>query len=73
MRILFRPYLSLFLLVSKNEMVDARELGILVRDINGYMVEREDRLSDHIYEVDFEANELRTVKESLPRYRGMER
>ena len=61
------------LLVSKNEMVDARELGILVREVNGHMVDREDRLSDHIYEMDFEKNELRTVKESLPRYREMER
>lgn len=61
------------LLVSKNEMVDARGLGILVREVNGHMVDREDRLSDHIYEMDFEKNELRTVKESLPRYREMER
>lgn len=61
------------ILVPKGEQVDARGLGILVRDINGYMVEREDRLSDHIYEMDFEKNELRTVKESLPRYREMER
>ena len=61
------------ILVPKGEQVDARELGIMLREINGYMVDKEDRLSDHIYEMDFEKNELRTVKESLPRYRGMER
>jgi len=61
------------ILVPKDEQVDARELGIMLREINGYMVDKEDRLSDHIYEMDFEKNELRTVKESLPRYRGMER
>lgn len=61
------------ILVPKGEYVDARELGILVREVNGHMVDREDRLSDHIYEMDFEKNELRTVKESLPRYREMER
>ena len=61
------------ILVPKGEQVDARELGIMLREINGYMVDKEDRLSDHIYEMDFEKNELRTVKESLPRYREMER
>ena len=61
------------ILVPKGEQVDARELGIMLREINGYMVDKEDRLSDHIYEMDFEKNELQTVKESLPRYRGMER
>lgn len=61
------------ILVPKGEQVDARELGIMLREINGYMVDKEDRLSDHIYEMDFEKNELRTVKESLPRCRGMER
>ena len=61
------------ILVPKGEQVDARELGIMLREINGYMVDKEDRLSDHIYEMDFEKNELKTVKESLPRYRGMER
>lgn len=61
------------ILVPKDEQVDARELGIMLREINGFMVDKEDRLSDHIYEMDFEKNELRTVKESLPRYREMER
>ncbi len=61
------------ILVPKGEQVDARELGIMLREINGFMVDKEDRLSDHIYEMDFEKNELQTVKESLPRYRGMER
>ena len=61
------------LLISKDCGHSAKNIGEMIRDINMAQVEREEWLSDHAYEMDFEKNELRTVKESLPRYREMER
>ena len=45
----------------------------MIRDINMTQVEREEWLSDHAYDMDFDKKELRTVRESLPRQKEMER
>ena len=52
--------------------VPAKELGEMVRDINRTQVNREERLSDCVYEYDKEKSVIRQVPESVRR-RGMER
>ncbi len=52
--------------------VPAKELGEMVRDINRTQVNREERLSDCVYEYDKEKHAIRQVPESVRR-RGMER
>jgi len=61
------------LLMAKSLGHDPKYLGEMVREINMNQVDKEDRLSDHVYEMDFDAKEIRTVKESLPRQKEMER
>ena len=61
------------LLISKECSPTPKHIGEMIREINMTQVDREEWLSDHAYEMDFEKNELRTVKESLPRRREMER
>lgn len=60
-------------LVPKDNDYDAKLLGMMVREVNEGILDKEDYLSDHIYEIDFDKHELRTVKESLPRQKEMER
>ena len=52
--------------------VPAKELGEMVRDINRTQVNREERLSDCVYEYDKEKSAIRQVPESVRR-REMER
>jgi len=60
-------------LVPKDNDYGAKMLGMLVRDVNEGLVDKEDYLSDHIYEMDFDAKEIRTVNASLPKRKEMER
>lgn len=61
------------LLISKDCGPSPKCIGEMIRDINMTQVEREEWLSDHAYEMDFDKKELITVKESLPRQKEMER
>ena len=61
------------LLISKDCGHSAKNIGEMIRDINMTQVEREEWLSDHAYDMDFDKKELRTVRESLPRQKEMER
>lgn len=61
------------LLISKDCGHSAKNIGEMIRDINMAQVEREEWLSDHAYDMDFDKKELRTVRESLPRQKEMER
>lgn len=49
------------------------ELGEMVREVNRTCVEREEILSDRIYEYDKESGKIRQVPESIKKERGMER
>lgn len=49
------------------------ELGEMVREVNRTCVEREEILSDRIYEYDKESGKVRQVPESIKKERGMER
>ena len=49
------------------------ELGEMVREVNRTSVEREEILSDRIYEYDKERGKVRQVPESIKKERGMER
>lgn len=61
------------LLISKDCGPSAKNIGEMIREINMKQVEREEWLSDHAYDMDFDKKELRTVRESLPRKKEMER
>lgn len=61
------------LVVPKNGCADARTLGMMVRDVNQAEVEREEVLSDRIYEYDKSRRTIRQIPESIERGRGMER
>lgn len=61
------------LILPKNGMAEPQALGEMVREVNRTGVEKEDILSDRIYEYDKEAGKIRQVPESLKRGREMER
>lgn len=50
-----------------------KEIGEIVREANRTSMEREEILSDRIYEYDKESGKIRQVPESIKRERGMER
>ena len=49
MRTLFRPYLSLFLIVQEDPALRAKNLIAMVREVNATLIQKEELLSDHIY------------------------
>lgn len=61
------------LLITKECGLTPKCIGEMIREINMTQVDREEWLSDHAYEMDFDKKELRTVRESLPRQKEMER
>lgn len=61
------------ILVSKEHGMPPKELGEMVREVNANQVRRDEKLSDHVYEIDFSEKQLKTVKESLPREKSYER
>lgn len=73
MRTLLRSYLSLLILVPKELSPSPKELGEMVREINRTQVEREERLSDRVYEYDKERGSICQVQDSLERKREIER
>lgn len=70
---LLRPYLSLFLIVPKNEGVSPRDLGEMVREVNHSQLQKEEILSDRVYEYDKERGKICQVPESIKRGKEMER
>lgn len=58
---------------ANNMQVTPKELGTMVREINAAEVNKEDRLSDHIYSFDRDKKILETCKESMPRTLDIER
>lgn len=61
------------LVVPKRLGMPPEELGKMVREVNATEVDRQEMLSDRVYEFDKERNCLRQVAESLDRGREMER
>ncbi len=53
--------------------MSTKELGVMVRQVNGHEVSREEQLSDHIYEYDKDRKVLETVKDSKEKTMDMER
>lgn len=62
MRTLFRPYLSLLILLRENDAKDTEELAHMVRETNRTVVDREEILSDHVYYYDLVKDEIRIAK-----------
>lgn len=60
------------ILVPKS-MEDARNLGIMVREVNANEVKREEVLSDHVYEFNFSEKQIQSVKESMLKQREVVR
>lgn len=60
------------LFVGKSE-IHPKVLGEAVREINAAEVDRQEWLSDHVYEYDFEKETLVSVKESMVKTKEMER
>ena len=58
---------------ANNMQMTPKELGAMVREINAAEVDKEDRLSDHIYSFDRDKKILETCKESMPRTLDVER
>lgn len=50
-----------------------KEMGQMLREINQGYVEKDEILSDRIYEYDKESGKVRQVPESIKKERGMER
>lgn len=61
------------IVVPKRQGMSPKELGKMVREVNASEVEREEVLSDRVYEYDRERNCLSQVVESIDRGREMER
>lgn len=61
------------MIVPKNHTVTPKELGEMVREINRQDVEREEVLSDRVYEFDKETGRLCQVPESMERTKERER
>lgn len=61
------------LFVPKSPRIDPKELGQMVRQINQEQLDREDVLSDRVYEYDKSADKFHQVPESVKKERGMER
>lgn len=53
--------------------IDPKELGEGIREINEAEVNRQEWLSDHLYEYDFEKETLVSVKESMVKTKDLER
>ncbi len=52
MRMLLRPYLSLFLIVPENEGIRPQDLLSMVKEVNETQISKEELLSEHIYYFD---------------------
>lgn len=61
------------LIAPKDIERNAKELGELVREINGEMIEKKDILSDRVYEYDKEQGKIRQIPESIEKEKVMER
>ena len=61
------------LIISKDMGHDAKALGQMVREVNKNELEKEDYLSDRVYEYDRGSRSIKEVPESLPKELGMER
>lgn len=61
------------IIVPKKRDMEPKELGQMVREINHTVVDRDEILSDRIYEYDKEAKAFHQVKESIERSKGLER
>lgn len=62
------------LIIPKDESIDAKELGNMVREVNQTaLVAKEEFLSDRVYEYDKEQKKIRQVPESIKKERVMER
>lgn len=59
------------ILVPKSYL-EPQHLGSMVREINAAEVAREEILSDHVYEFDFEQKQLQSVKESMVKQKEKE-
>lgn len=59
--------------VAKEMQMTPKELGAMVREVNVTQVDKEDRLSDHIYSFDRDKKVLETCKESMARTLDVER
>ena len=62
-RMLFRPYLSLFIMVPVSAVSDRRELLSMVRDINRTQVRSTEVLSDNIYLYSPDSGKLTLIKQ----------
>lgn len=60
-------------ILIQKEGYDPRFLGEMVREVNAQEVERDEILSDHVYEYNFKEKEIQTVKESMLKHKEMER
>jgi len=61
------------LIVSKDCEISPKHLGQMVREINHEMVDREDILSDRVYEYDKDLGKIRQVPESIQKSREASR
>lgn len=61
------------LILSKECGMSAKDLGQMVRDVNREMVEREDVLSDRVYEYDKDLGKIKQVPESIQKSREASR
>ena len=59
--------------VARDMGMTPKELGEMVREVNANEVNKEERLSDHIYEFDKENQSLETVKDSKEKTKDLER
>ena len=61
------------IIVSKDCEISPKHLGQMVREINHEMVDREDVLSDRVYEYDKDLGKIRQVPESIQKSREASR
>lgn len=73
MKMPFRPYLSLLIIIPKDLGMTPKEMGEMVRDVNQKEVARDEILSDRVYEFDKEKRQLRQIPESIEKAKEMER
>lgn len=59
--------------VARDMGMDPKALGEMVREVNATQVEKDERLSDHIYEFNRDDKELKIVKDSREKSKDMER
>ena len=61
------------IIISKSNRIAAKELGETVREVNKEVVDREEYLSDRVYEYDKEQKKIRQVTESMKKEKAVER